>query len=76
MSTAPHCGADWTSDYWGGCAAPSRFRVERPGDGYSPAEACPAHLADTIAYLADGEDVPVTVHVRFDDEPDGQEDSR
>ena len=61
-----HCEADWDSDYFGGCRASSRYRLERPGDGYSPVEACPAHLADMIAYLADGDDVPVTVQVRWD----------
>jgi hypothetical protein len=62
------CGADWVSDYFGGCHAHSRYRVERPGDGYEPAEACPAHLADMIAYLVNGDDVPATVHVRWDEE--------
>jgi hypothetical protein len=62
------CGADWVSDYFGGCHAHSRYRVERPGDGYEPAEACPAHLADMIAYLVDGDDVAATVHVRWDEE--------
>ena len=67
QSGGPTCGADWVSEYWGGCHAPSRFRIERPGDGYEPAEACPAHLADMIAYMADGDDVPFTVHIRFDE---------
>lgn len=61
----PRCEA--TEDYWGGCGAPARYRIERPGEGYSPENVCPAHLADAIAYLVDGDDVEVTVHVYFDE---------
>jgi hypothetical protein len=53
--------------YWGGCAAPARFRIERPGEGYEPAEACPAHVGDMMAWMLDGDDVPLTVHVHFDE---------
>ncbi len=62
----PRCeGGEET--YWGGCQAPARFRIERPGEGYSPAEACPTHVADTMAYMVDGDDVPLTVYVHFDE---------
>jgi hypothetical protein len=66
-SRLPRCEADWTSEYFGGCGAPARFRIERDGDGYAPAEACPAHVADMLASMADGEDVPLTVRVHFDE---------
>lgn len=62
------CQADWTSTYFGGCEARSRFLISRPGEGYEPFEACPSHLADAIAWLVDGDEVPVTVVVHFDTE--------
>ena len=67
--TLPSCEADWCPNYFGGaCGAVARYRVERPGKGYEePMECCPTHLADAIAYLVDGDDVPVTVRVHFDE---------
>ena len=63
----PRC-EDESNGYFGGqCEAPARYRIERPGDGYAPTEACPAHVADMMAWIVDGDDVPLTVHVHFDE---------
>ena len=58
------------------CGKRSRFRVERlwmPGvsdadnNGWSPGEACEGHFADEVLSLADGDDVLMTVQVRWDE---------
>jgi hypothetical protein len=48
------------------CERPSRFRLERPGDGYVPSEACEFHVADTAGILADGQDIPITIRIHWD----------
>jgi len=64
------CDGD-DSSYFGGCEAPSRFHIERQGDpSYGPVEACPAHVANALASMADGDNVPLIVHVRLDGGPD------
>jgi hypothetical protein len=63
----PRCDADWAPSYFGDCGAPARYRIERTGNGYVPMNVCPTHLADAIASIVDGDDVPVTCHVYFDD---------
>ncbi len=68
--TLPTCEYENSSDnYWGRCGARARFRIERPGEGYAPEEACPAHVANMMAWLLDGDDVPLTVRVHFDETP-------
>lgn len=68
---SPRCEHDEGMSYWGGCEARARYHIERADTepGYVPASYCPAHVADAIAYLADGDDVPITVHILFDEPP-------
>lgn len=54
----PRCEYDGSDSYWGGCEGRARFRIERPGEGYSPAEACEAHVANMMAWMLDGDEVP------------------
>lgn len=48
------------------CGQPSRFRIERPGDGYIPSESCEEHLAAQVATLLEGEDITASVTVHWD----------
>lgn len=66
MSTISQAvGCDWVTgdgeDDTAVCGQLSRFRIERPGDGYIPSESCDGHLAAQIACLLEGEDIPASV---------------
>jgi hypothetical protein len=55
------------------CYLLARFTVSREGDGYAPENLCEDHVARAIVAFAEGDDIPITVRVIWDDEDDLRE---